>query len=77
MKILLQNRTTRQFFYAPDVWVGDIESAHCFRSSGAALTCAMQQKLRDTQIILKFPTDRYDITMAVDSIGNTPHRAVA
>jgi hypothetical protein len=77
MKILLQNCTTRQFFHAPEVWVGDVASAHCFRSSGAALACALRQKLRDTQIVLKFPTDRYDITMAVDTIGEAPHRAAA
>ena len=67
MKILLQNRTTRLFFRAPNVWVTDVEMAHSYPSSVAALTCALQERLRDTQIVLKFSSDRYDITMAVSA----------
>ena len=75
MKVLLQNRTTRLFFQEPDVWVADASMACSYASSAAALRSALRDHLRDTQIVLKFPKESDDITMAVHESGSRPARA--
>lgn len=78
MKIVLQNRVSWRYYGDAGAWVEDIEQAHCFASSMEALSFAQKQKLRDVQIVFKFPKERYDFTVLVRDAGapETPRTSI-
>jgi len=77
MRILLQQKDTGLYFKDVGAWVRNSSEAMDFVNSTAAIDFCVANKLTDTQVVLKFEEQKYDIVLPVvrppqDSISEQP-----
>lgn len=65
MRILIQNCLTHEFFKDITSWTKDSKNARNFESTVKALEFCYKHQLADTQIVLKFEWDDYDVVVDV------------
>jgi len=63
MRSLLRSITTRLYFEFDDKWVGDITRAHDFGSSARAIQFAVENRLKDIEVVLAYDDPHYDISI--------------
>ena len=80
MKILVQNCVTHLYLKYLSEWTSDAEEAQNFVSSHRAMIFCAQHRLPAVQIVLKFDSERYDISLPIteecDETAGRPQRAL-
>lgn len=69
MKVLIQNCDTLFFLARDGSWSPDVEQAERFPNSVDALNASTERKLRNVQIVLKFPESFMDVRLPVQGSG--------
>jgi hypothetical protein len=72
VKVLLRDKRTRLFYGAPEHWVRSADEARVFANSIDAIKESSQAALSDVQIVMKFPTEGYDIVIDVAPRPSAP-----
>jgi hypothetical protein len=65
MRVLLQDRNSRQYFKWEHEWVSDSSMATNFSNTSQALHSAAGHRHRLLDIILKFDNPRYDLRIPI------------
>jgi hypothetical protein len=65
MKILVQNCLTHLYLKTLSEWTADSAEAKTFPNSESAILYCSQHRLSAVQIVLKFESDRYDISLPI------------
>jgi hypothetical protein len=65
MRILLQQKETGLYFKDVGAWVRNSSEAMDFVSSTAAIDFCVTNKVNDTQVVLRFEEQKYDIVLPV------------
>ena len=65
MKVLVQDRSSRQYLKWEHEWVLDSRNATDFSNMSHALNCAVNHRHRPRDIILKSDDPRYDLRFSI------------
>ncbi len=65
MRVLLQDRNSKQYFKWEHEWVSDPRMATNFRNTSHALNSAADLRHRLLDIVLKFDNPRYDLRIPI------------
>jgi len=78
VRVLVQNKATRQFLRAPHGWTRNEPEAIDFKKTVSAIEHCVRQRIADAQLILTFEADRsFDIIVPIRNGETKPKLSAA